>query len=190
MIRVASPGDAAGVHRIYAPIVRDTVISFELEVPTVEEIAARIAKTLPEFPWLVDERDGHLAGYAYASRHRERRAYQWSVDVSCYVDEAWRGRGVGRGLYRALLHLLRLQGFQSAFAGIALPNAGSVALHGAVGFVPIGVYRDVGFKLGEWRDTGWWQCRLGEPVADPRAPRPFSALGLGVLDDLGGAALE
>lgn len=190
MIRVATPRDAAEVHRIYAPIVRDTAISFELEVPPPDEIEARIRKTLAQFPWLVDERGGALAGYAYASRHRERRAYQWSVDVSCYVDEAWRGRGVGRGLYTALLRILRLQGFQSAFAGIALPNAGSIALHEAVGFERVGVYREVGFKLGEWRDTGWWQCRLGDAVPRPDAPRPFSALGARVLDDLGGAALE
>lgn len=190
MIRVADAGDAPEIHRIYAPIVRDTAISFELEVPSEADIAARIAKTLPEFPWLVDERDGGLAGYAYASRHRERLAYRWSVDVSCYVDEAWRGRGVGRGLYTALLRLLRLQGFQSAFAGIALPNAGSIALHEAVGFERVGIYRQVGFKLGAWRDTGWWQCSLGEPVPQPDPPRPFSALGPRVLDDPGGAALE
>jgi L-amino acid N-acyltransferase YncA len=190
VIRVARVADAAEVHRIYAPIVRDTVISFELEVPTVEEIGARIAKTLPEFPWLVDEREGGLAGYAYASRHRERRAYQWSVDVTCYVDEAWRGRGVGRALYLALLALLRRQGFQGAFAGIALPNAASVALHEAVGFVHLGTYREVGYKLGQWRDTGWWQCRLGDAPADPAPPRPFSALGPRVLDDPAGAALE
>lgn len=190
MIRVARVDDAAEVHRIYAPIVRDTVISFELEVPTVEEIAARIAKTLPEFPWLVDERDGGLAGYAYASRHRERRAYQWSVDVTCYVDEAHRGRGVGRALYVALLAILRRQGFQGAFAGIALPNAASVALHEAVGFEHVGTYRNVGYKLGRWRDTGWWQRTLGEARPEPAPPRPFSALGAGVLDDLAGAALE
>lgn len=190
MIRLATVADAAGVHRIYAPIVRDTAISFELEVPTVEEMAARIAKTLPEFPWLVDERDAAVAGYAYASRHRERRAYQWSVDVSCYVDEAWRGRGIGRGLYLRLLRLLRRQGFQSAFAGIALPNSASVALHEALGFEPVGIHRDVGYKLGRWRDTGWWQCRLGEPAERPTAPRSLSALGPGILDDAAGAPLE
>ena len=142
-----------------------------------------IAKTLPEFPWLVDERGGEVAGYAYASRHRERLAYQWSVDVTCYVDERFRGRGVGKGLYVALLRVLRRQGFQSALAGIALPNAASVALHESVGFTPLGVYRNVGFKLGQWRDTGWWQCSLGDPVPDPQAPRPLASLGPGILDD-------
>jgi L-amino acid N-acyltransferase YncA len=183
VIRLAREEDAEAIERIYAPIVRDTVISFELEPPDVAEIRRRIAKTLPEFPWLVDERDGELAGYAYASRHRERLAYQWSVDVSCYVDERFRGRGIGKELYRALLRVLRRQGFQSALAGIALPNAASVALHEAVGFQPIGVYRNVGFKLGRWRDTGWWQCSLGEPVPEPRPPTALASLGPRILDD-------
>ena len=183
MIRLATEADATAIQRIYAPIVRDTVISFELEPPDVAEIARRIAKTLPEFPWLVDERDGEVAGYAYASRHRERRAYQWSVDVSCYVDPRFHGRGIGKGLYVALLRVLRRQGFQSALAGIALPNPASIALHESVGFTPLGVYRNVGYKLGQWRDTGWWQCSLGEPAPEPTPPRPLASLGTGILDD-------
>ena len=182
MIRLATAADASAIHAIYAPIVRDTVISFELAPPDVSEIAARVEKTLESFPWLVDERDGMLAGYAYASRHRERTAYQWSVDVSCYVHEGARNQGVGKGLYRALLAILRRQGFQGAFAGIALPNAGSVALHESVGFVFVGRYRDVGFKLGSWHDTGWWQCRLGEPAANPAPPLRLGQLGPGILD--------
>jgi len=184
VIRLARPGDAADVLVIYAPVVRDTVISFEMQVPTEDEMRARIEKTLPLFPWLVEERDGRLLGYAYASRHRERLAYQWSVDVSCYVHPDARGRGVGAGLYRALLGILRRQGFQSAYAGIALPNAASVRLHESVGFTPIGVYRESGFKLGAWRDTGWWQCRLGDAPANPEPPRALASLGLGVLDEL------
>ena len=184
MIRLARPGDAADLLVIYAPVVRDTVISFELQVPTEEEMRARIEKTLVTHPWLVDERDGRVAGYAYASQHRVRAAYQWSVDVSCYVHPEARGKGVGGGLYRALLGILRRQGFQSAYAGIALPNAASVRLHESVGFTHIGVYREAGFKLGAWHDTGWWQCRLGEAPANPEPPRPLAGLGLGVLDEL------
>ncbi len=182
MIRLATAADASAIHAIYAPIVRDSVISFELEPPTVAEVAARIAKTLEVFPWLVDERDGRLLGYAYASRHRERVAYQWSVDVACYVHEDARGRGVGRGLYRALLAILRRQRFQGAFAVIALPNAASVALHESVGFAFVGRCREVGFKLGRWHDTGWWQCRLGEPAANPAPPLRLGELGPGILD--------
>lgn len=183
-LRLATGDDAPAIAAIYAPIVRDTVISFEAEPPTVEEMRGRIERALEIFPWLVCERDGLIAGYAYASKHRERLGYQWSVDVSCYVHPDARSLGIGQSLYRGLLRILRKQGFQNAFAGIALPNAASVRLHESVGFVAIGTYREVGYKLGAWHDTGWWQCRLGEAMADPKAPRPLHELGLGVLDDL------
>jgi phosphinothricin acetyltransferase len=171
VIRLATPADAPALQAIYAPIVAGTVISFELTPPTVGEMADRIRKTLPAYPWLVLERDGQILGYAYAGAHRARPAYRWSVDVSVYVAEAGRRRGIGRALYERLLALLRRQGFQAAFAGIALPNPASVALHEAVGFVPLGIYRDVGFKLGAWHDVGWWQCPVGDRPADPAEPR-------------------
>jgi len=114
VLRLATPADAAGIQAIYAPIVRDTVISFEFDPPTVEEIARRVANTLVQWPWLVCERDSDVVGYAYASRHRERAAYQWSVDVSVYIHERARRSGVGRALYSALLPMVTLQGFYNA----------------------------------------------------------------------------
>ncbi|HSW84314.1 MAG TPA: GNAT family N-acetyltransferase, partial [Usitatibacter sp.] len=93
--------------------------------------------------------------------------------VSCYVRPEARGRGIGKGLYTELLRHLETQGFRNAYAGIALPNEASVKLHESVGFVPIGVYRNVGFKLGAWRDVGWWARAIGTPERDPRPPRPF-----------------
>jgi phosphinothricin acetyltransferase len=182
-IRLATPGDAGAFHEIYAPIVRDTTISFETEPPPVAELARRIGETLATHPWLVMEIDGAVAGYAYAGLHRERRAYQWSVDVSCYVHERARGRGVGRALYTRLFEVLRRQGFQSAYAGIALPNDASVALHRAVGFEPVGVYREAGWKLGAWRDTSWWQRRVGDAPPDPQPPRALALFGPGILDE-------
>lgn len=183
-LRFATAADAGEIAAIYAPIVRDTIISFEVEVPDAQEIGRRIAYTLETFPWLVCEREGRVAGYAYASRHRDRLAYQWSVDVSCYVRADERRRGIGKALYRALLRILRKQGFHSAFAGIALPNDASAALHESVGFERIATYREVGYKLGAWHDCGWWQARLGDPPAKPAPPRPLPLLGAGVLDDL------
>jgi L-amino acid N-acyltransferase YncA len=185
MIRFAKSEDAAPMLAIYAPVVTETQISFELEPPSVEEMRARVDKTLAKYPWLVFERDGWIAGYAYASEHRSRAAYQWSADVSCYVHPDARRQGVGSALYHALLRILRKQGYHAAFAGITLPNPASVRLHEAVGFEAVGgVYREVGFKLGAWHDTGWWQCILGAPPAEPEAPRPLPQLGLGVLDEL------
>jgi phosphinothricin acetyltransferase len=171
-IRSARPGDAAAIAAIYAPSVTDAPTSFELVPPTADEMAARVAATQVYAPWLVLERGGVIAGYAYGARHRERAAYQWSVDVTVYIHADHRGAGVGRALYDALLPALRDQGFYVAHAGIALPNPASVALHERFGFTPVGVYKDVGYKLGRWIDVGWWRLALREPVADPAPPLP------------------
>lgn len=171
LLRLACPADAGPIQAIYSPIVRDTVISFEIDPPSVDEMARRILDTLATHPWLVCERAGAVTGYAYACRHRARAAYDWSVDTSVYIHPAWHRRGIGRALYAALFGILRLQGFCNAYAGIALPNPGSVGLHEAVGFRPVGIYREVGFKLGAWRDVGWWSLDLQAKTSPPLAPR-------------------
>ena len=104
-----------------------------------------------------------MLGYAYASRHRERDAYRWSVDLSAYVHEEHRGKGVGRSLYDRLIEVLVQQRFVNAFAGITIPNAPSVALHEAIGMTLVGVYRQVGYKFGAWHDVSWYGMRLWEP---------------------------
>jgi len=181
-MRLATRADAAAIHAIYAPIVRDTVISFELEPPGVAEIARRIDATLAKYPWIVHEdRDG-IAGYAYAAEHRERLAYQWSVDVSCYVHERARRRGIGKALYEALERVLRAQGFCNAFAGVALPNVASIALHESVGFAALGTYRSAGFKRGAWHDVVWLQCPLSDLPANPPPPRPLAELSRAALE--------
>lgn len=175
-IRTATPEDAAEIAAIYAPIVRDTVISFETTPPDETEMAARIAKTLVDYPWLVGMIDGRVAGYVYAGQHRARAAYRWSCDVTVYVHDDFRRRGVGSALYRALFDILKRQQFHVAWAGITLPNPGSVAVHEAVGFEHIGTYREVGHKFGAWRDVGWWRRPIGNPDREPREPVAFSNL--------------
>jgi phosphinothricin acetyltransferase len=123
-------------------------------------MARRIEATSRDYPYLVAERDGVFAGYAYASQHRTRAAYRFSVDVTVYIAEAARRSGVGQALYAELLSNLAARGFHAAFAGIALPNPGSIALHERVGFTSLGIYREVGFKFGSWHDVGWWQRLL------------------------------
>jgi L-amino acid N-acyltransferase YncA len=176
IIRLATSADAPGVQAIYAPVVRETAISFELEPPTVEEIRQRIVKTLERWLWLVCERRGDILGYVYAGQHRTRPAYQWSVDVSVYVHASARRLGVGQALYHALFSLLALQGFYQAYAGITLPNLASVRLHESLGFQPVGVYRAVGYKLGAWHDVGWWQLTLKERVTPPKPPLDLSTV--------------
>src|SRR3981081_841193 len=141
MLRLATVQDAQAVAGIYDPIVSDTAISFETDPPGAAEMERRIARVLTLAPWLVDSAGGEIRGYAYASRHHERCAYQCSVDVACYVSAAHRRHGVGTALYSALFPLLRRQGFFAAHAGITLPNAASVRLHESLGFRPVGVYR-------------------------------------------------
>jgi L-amino acid N-acyltransferase YncA len=176
LIRLATPHDAAGVQAIYAPVVRETAISFELEPPTVEDMQQRIGEVVERMPWLVCEHRGQVLGYAYAGPHRVRAAYQWSVDVSVYIDAQARRSGVGRGLYRSLFAVLVMQGFYHAYAGITLPNPASVGLHELLGFEPVGVYRTVGYKMGAWHDVGWWQLALQARVTPPNPPVDLGAV--------------
>ena len=169
-IRFADESDAAAIAEIYRPVVESTAISFEIVPPDLSEMARRIVETTREHPWLVCEIGGRVAGYAYATKHRVRSAYRWSVDTSVYVDASVRQSGVGRGLYGSLFGILSAQGYFNAYAGIALPNAASVGLHEAVGFRKIGVYQRVGYKFGEWRDVGWWQLDLRAHEASPADP--------------------
>ena len=159
-IRPATQDDAKALLLIYAPIVENTVISFEDVPPTVEDMQRRISDNSASHAFLVAERNGDVLGYAYGSPHRARAAYRTSADVTAYVAESARRSGIGRALYTELLDRLKRKGFHAAFAGIALPNPASIALHESVGFAPLGVYREVGFKFGRYHDVGWWQKLL------------------------------
>lgn len=176
IIRLATPSDAVPVAAIYQPAVTDSVISFEADPPDAGAMAGRIRATLERIPWLVCETRTGVCGYAYASRYRERAAYQWSVEVSAYVAPDARRAGVARALYTALFAVLVLQGYRNAYAGITLPNEASVRMHEAVGFTPIGVYRSVGYKLGSWHDVGWFERQLAVRDLEPAPPVPLPGL--------------
>jgi phosphinothricin acetyltransferase len=176
-LRFANAHDIGPISDIYAPIVEHTAISFEAVPPTPAEFMARIDDTMPDYPWLVAEDGAQVVGYAYGHRFAPRAAYAWSVETSIYIRDGSRGRGVGRTLYDALLVLLGAQGYRQAFAGIALPNPASVALHESVGFTAVGAYREVGYKFGVWHDVGWWQRALdADPAAAPTTPLTVDAL--------------
>lgn len=159
MIRTVSLDDAAACAEIYAPACLVTAASFEESAPSVSEMRARIAAVSARYPWLVYVEDGLVVGYAYANAHRERVSYRTSVDFTVYIREGFHGRGIGRALYAELLS--RVRGvYHRAYAGITLPNAGSVALHEAFGFRLVGVYSEVGRKFDRWHDVGWWELKL------------------------------
>ena len=175
-LRLATAEDAVAIAEIYRPYVETTAFTFEIEPPTEAEMRRRIGDTLISYPWLVYESGGRILGYAYASAHRARAAYRWSVDTAIYVDSGSHRRGLGRELYGGLFPLLVRQGYFNAYAGITLPNAPSVGLHEAVGFEPVGVYRNVGFKMGAWHDVGWWVLRLQPHASNPDEPKKLNAI--------------
>jgi L-amino acid N-acyltransferase YncA len=180
-IRLADPTtDAVGVAEIYDAAVLGSTATFEVDPPGPDEMARRMREVLRRTPWLVAEEGGQVVGYCYAGPHHGRPGYRWSVNISAYVRDGFRGRGIGTALYGALLALLRRQGFVNAYAGIALPNEPSVALHEGLGMEPVGVYRRVGWKAGAWHDVAWYALRLGEPEIGPdgvpREPTPIGML--------------
>ena len=175
-IRLAVPSDAAAVARIYGPFCESTPVSFEYGSPTSDEMANRIRTVTTRFPWLILEAESVVAGYAYATSHRDRAAYGWSVDTAVYVSPSHHRRGIGRALYTTLFQLLRLQGYFKAYAGITLPNQASTALHEAVGFARVGVYPGVGYKLGAWHDVAWYQLALQPERLNPGLPLPVAAV--------------
>ena len=191
-LRLADPErDAAAVAAIYAPHVTEGLASFEVVAPDAPEMARRIADRLRWSPWLVaidPLDDAQLAGCAYASRHAERAGYRWDVDVSVYIAPARQGQGVGRRLYDALVPILRLQRFLNAYAGVALPNPGSVRLHEAIGMRHLATYERVGWKRGAWLDVAWLHMPLSSAFPNP-PPEPIALPDLLAEPD-GRAAVE
>ena len=169
-IRLATPADVPTILDIYAPFITESTTSFEYEVPTVIEFAGRIQLIQQQYPYLVAERDGRVLGYAYASKHRDRTAYQWSVETSVYVHPDGQRQGIARQLYTTLFDLLRRQGYYSAYAGITLPNPASEAFHRSMGFETVGVFKNIGYKFGAWHDVIWLQLALQDYSSSPSHP--------------------
>ena len=159
-IRFAKPSDARSLLDIYAPYVENTAITFEYEVPTIEDFATRIAKTLEKYPYLVAEEDGVVVGYAYASTYYARAAYDWAVELSVYVSQDARGQGVGSKLYDALEEMLEQMGYIHFLACISLPNEASLALHRKRGYQQVAHFPKIGYKFNRWHDIVWLQKSL------------------------------
>jgi phosphinothricin acetyltransferase len=176
MIRTARDDDAAAIHAIYAPSISDGVATFETELPGVEAMRERLRTRLKHYPWLVWEEAGEVLAYAYAGRFRERAAYDWIAETSIYVRADAHRRGIARKLYGVLLDVMRLQGITQAVGVITLPGTASVAMHESMGFTAAGVWRQCGYKLGQWWDVGVWQKELQEATNPPAAVTPFPQL--------------
>ena len=169
-IRDATPGDAATCAEIYAPYVRDTSITFEVDPPDATTFAERIASAQERYAWVVAEQGAGAVGYAYGGEFKSRAAYRFSCEVSVYLRVGLRRTGAGRALYEALFTRLAARGYRTAVAGMTLPNPASVGLHRAMGFEPVGTYRGIGWKQGRWHDVAWTQRPLTDPANPPRDP--------------------
>lgn len=172
-IRLIEPTDCAGVLEVYRPYVERTAYTFEYVVPTIDEFADKIQTITSKYPWLVAEHNGKIIGYAYGSTHRARTAYQWSPESTIYVAEDFHGSGIARILYEALLSILKLQGFYNVYAGVLMSNEKSVKFHKALGFYEVGIFRNIGYKLGAWHNNLWLQLHLAEHTQEPPYPKAF-----------------
>lgn len=161
---------------IYAPYILYTTTSFELEVPTLWEFKQRVRKVLEVTPWLVCTINEEVAGYAYASPHRSREAYQWSREVSVYVHDKFRKQGIATALYTSLVEILKVQGITNILAGIVLPNPVSISFHTHFGFQPVGIYHNVGYKKDQWCDVSWWEMFIGGRKTAPKKIVPVAEL--------------
>lgn len=176
LIRPVTPNDAGALLDIYRPYIERSTFTFETEVPAIDDFRQRIEHYTANYPWLVAEADEQVIGYAYASRHRERTAYQWCVESSVYVKDEFHGCGIALKLYDALFDLLSRSGYVNVYAGITLPNPASYSFHLKAGFKPVGVYEKIGFKLGQWCDVAWLVKQINPHADTPQTPMKYHIL--------------
>ncbi|MDO4269619.1 MAG: GNAT family N-acetyltransferase [Eubacteriales bacterium] len=182
-IRLASAADAPRLLAVYAPYIEHTAVTFEYDVPGVDEFAARVTETAAAYPYLLCEREGEVLGYAYAHRHMARAAYGWNVETSVYLAPDVQRQGIGTALYRALTALLERQNVKNLYACVTLPNKASERLHEKMGFSFLGAYHKSGWKNGAWHDVGWFEKRLGGDEA-PRDFIPLPRLCRSAVDEI------
>ena len=172
-IRLIRDMDYAGALAVYTPYVLETVITFEYDVPSLDEFTKRLSTIAKHYPVLVFEVEGRVVAYCYGSIHRVKTAYQWSVESTIYITEAYHHKGLATILYTALFDILRLQGFINVYAGISVPEGKSDKFHPKFGFNYIGVFPKIGYKHGSWHDLKWYEYILSERIDNPPPPIPI-----------------
>ncbi len=184
MIRIASEEDAAELLEIYRPYVENTAITFEYTCPCEAEFRERIRNTLQFYPYLVEEQEGVIRGYAYAGAFQKRAAYRWAAETSIYVRQDIHGKGIGRELYAALEKALQLQGIRNAEACIAAPRGrdpyltdNSIGFHGHLGYRMAGRFEQCAYKFERWYDMVWMEKRIGEHPAMPEVTPAVRGFG-------------
>lgn len=172
-IRFANSNDCPSILKIYSQYIH-TPITFEYTLPAQQEFTERIAAISSTYPYLVCEENNTITGYAYAARHRDRAAYQWSAELSIYLDQSSTAKGLGRQLYTTLINILKLQGIRTVYGGVTVPNEKSEAFHKALGFRILGSFHNVGYKDGKWRDVTWFEKEIGDYST---SPQPLISIG-------------
>lgn len=176
IIRRATLEDAAAILGIYETYITDTVVTFEIEVPSLAAFRERMETIMEQFPWLVCEIDGKVAGYAYASKHGERAAYRWSADLSVYIHEVFHRKHIASELYDEVIRLLQKQGYYTVYAGVSTPNPRSEAFHDAYGFRNLGEFKNVGYKMGQWLGVTWYELPIAAYRENPEEPLPIGKI--------------
>jgi L-amino acid N-acyltransferase YncA len=175
-IRLIKNDDNKEALEVYKPYVVSTSITFEYDVPSLDDFSTRIETIANEYPWLVCLKDDKIIGYAYASKHRYKTAYQWSPESTVYLSSDYHRKGIAKILYKTLFSILRLQGYINVYAGVALPNIKSEEFHKALGFYEIGDFKKIGYKLGKWHDVRWFQLHLTEHIDNPPIPKSIKEI--------------
>jgi phosphinothricin acetyltransferase len=175
-IRLIRDTDYAGALAVYTPYVLETVITFEYEVPSLDEFTKRLSIIARHYPVLVCEVDGAIVAYCYGSTHRVKTAYQWSVESTIYVAEAYHHKGIAAIMYTCLFDILRLQGFINVYAGVSVPKGQSDRFHHKYGFKELCTFEKIGYKHGLWHDLKWFEYILSERIDNPPAPIPISKI--------------
>lgn len=175
-IRMATPEDAPALLEIYAPYIKDTAVSFDIRVPSKSDFIRRMQRIIGRFPYLVAENNGRVVGYAYAHPESERSAYQWNAELSIYMNRDFQSSALASRLYNALIEFLGLLGYRNLYAVITLPDEANISRHKHLGFTPLAVHKNAGYKLGKWHDVAWLEKSLGPYRANPEPPLAMSGL--------------